>query len=148
MFFTSIGGWDFHDNLLLNQATRLTEVDQAIGAFQAAMTQLGLKDRVTLFTASDFGRGLQSNGRGSDHGWGAHHFVVGGAVRGNRIFGTWPDVALGASNDVGQGRLLPTTSVDQYAATLGRWFGLSAFELGTVLPNLNRFATQDLGFLG
>jgi uncharacterized protein (DUF1501 family) len=148
MFFTSIGGWDFHDNLLVNQASKLTEVDQAIGAFQAAMAQLGLKDRVTLFTASDFGRGLQSNGRGSDHGWGAHHFVVGGAVRGNRVFGAWPDVVLRGANDVGQGRLLPSTSVDQYAATLGKWFGLSAFELGTVLPNLNRFSNQDLGFLG
>jgi len=148
IFYTSIGGWDFHDNLLTRQLARLTEVDQAIGAFNAAMVQLGVAERVTLFTASDFGRGLQSNGRGSDHGWGAHHFVVGGAVRGNRVYGTWPDVALRASQDVGQGRLLPTLSVDQYAATLGRWFGLSSFELATVMPNLGRFSNQDLGFMG
>lgn len=148
MFYTSIGGWDFHDNLLTRQAANLATVDAAVGAFNAAMVQLGVDERVTLFTASDFGRGLQSNGQGSDHGWGAHHFVVGGAVRGNRLYGVWPDVALNAGQDVGQGRLLPTTSVDQFAATLGRWFGLSAFELATVMPNLGRFSNQDLGFLG
>jgi uncharacterized protein (DUF1501 family) len=148
VFFVSVGGWDFHDNLLEDQAERLGTVDAAVSAFVAALDQLNIADRVTLFTASDFGRALQLNGRGSDHGWGAHHFVVGGAVRGNRVFGQWPEMALGAGQDVGQGRLLPTTSIDQYAATLGRWFGLSAFELGTVLPNLGRFSTQDLGFLG
>lgn len=147
VFYVSAGGWDFHDNLLEDQAERLAFIDTAIGDFMSALDQLNIADRVTLFTASDFGRGLQSNGRGSDHGWGGHHFIVGGAVRGGHIYGDWPTYALGGPEDVGQGRLLPGVSVDQYAATLARWFGLSSFEMNTVLPNLGRFSNQDLGFM-
>jgi uncharacterized protein (DUF1501 family) len=113
---------------------------------------------VTTFTASDFGRTFTSNGDGTDHGWGAHHFVMGGAVKGAAFYGTPPPVSVGDSATlpddqwhVGQGRLLPSTSVDQYAATLAKWFGVSSTELPLVLPNLKNFGTPgyptDLGFL-
>ena len=150
IFFVAQGGYDFHDNLLDNQALRLGELASAMAAFHDATVELGVASNVTTFTASDFGRGLQSNGRGSDHGWGGHHFVMGGAVNGNRLYGQWPTVALGGPQDIGQGRLLPTTPVDRYAATLARWFGASASDLTTVLPNLSRFVTAanaPMGFL-
>jgi uncharacterized protein (DUF1501 family) len=120
------------------------------------MAALGVANQVTLFSASDFGRTLKSNGEGSDHGWGGHYFVVGGAVQGGKFFGApgtngFPVVATGTSTDVDQGRLLPTISSDEYAATLGRWFGLSKTELEGVLPNLRQFqqfADYNVGFLG
>ena len=150
VYFVSQGGYDFHDTLVENQALRLGELSNAMAAFYAATVELGVANSVTTFTASDFGRGLQSNGRGSDHGWGSHHFVMGGAVKGNKLYGQWPTVALGGPEDLGQGRLVPTTSVDRYAATLATWFGVSAADLPTVLPNVTRFATAanaGLGFL-
>lgn len=150
VYFVSQGGYDFHDTLVENQALRLGELSDAMAAFYAATVELGVANSVTTFTASDFGRGLQSNGRGSDHGWGSHHFVMGGAVKGNRLYGQWPTVALGGPEDLGQGRLVPTTSVDRYAATLATWFGVSAANLPIVLPNVTRFATAanaGLGFL-
>ena len=108
-----------------------------------------MKDSVTTFTASDFGRTFDSNGRGSDHGWGSHHIVMGGAVRGNRIYGEYPDLDLTDGNplDTGRGRWLPTTSVDQYSATLAKWFGVSDTNLATIFPNLGNFSTTDLGFM-
>lgn len=145
IFFVSAGGYDFHDNLLVDQAARLQQLGDALKAFHDATVELGVADNVTTFTASDFGRTLLSNGRGADHGWGAHHFIVGGAVRGNRVYGQWPTVALGGPEDAGQGRLIPTTAVDQYAATLARWFGAS--DLDAIVPNIGRFASSDLGFL-
>lgn len=148
MFFVQQGGYDFHDNLQVDQAARLRELGDAMAAFYQATAALGVANQVTTFTASDFGRGLQHNGRGSDHGWGAHHFVMGGAVQGNRVYGQFPTVALNGPEDAGQGRLIPTTSVDEYAATLSRWFGVSLSNLSTVLPNIGRFASRDLGFLG
>jgi uncharacterized protein (DUF1501 family) len=148
IYYVAAGGFDFHDNLLTEQALRLKEVADAMAAFYQATFDLGVDKSVTAFTASDFGRALQSNGKGSDHGWGAHHFVVGGAVRGNRIYGSFPTVALGTNQDVGQGRLLPTTSVDEYAATLATWLGVSGTDLSTVLPNLGRFGSPNLGFMG
>jgi uncharacterized protein (DUF1501 family) len=126
-------------------------VDEAIGAFYNATVELGVQDKVTTFTASDFGRTLASNGDGSDHGWGSHHFVVGGAVQGSRFYGTAPAIAVNGNDDVGQGRLLPTTSVDQYAATLARWFGVADSELAGILPNLGHFGGAgypvNLGFM-
>jgi uncharacterized protein (DUF1501 family) len=109
----------------------------------------GVAQQVTSFTASDFGRTLAGNNDGSDHGWGSMHFIVGGAVRGQRFYGTAPIVANNGADDVGQGRLLPTTSVDQYAATLGKWFGLSDSQLLEVLPNLVNFnaSQRTLGFV-
>lgn len=148
MFFVQQGGYDFHDNLLTDQGNRLRELGDAMAAFYQATASMGVANQVTTFTASDFGRGLQHNGRGSDHGWGGHHFVMGGAVQGNRLYGQFPTVALNGPEDAGQGRLLPTTSVDEYAATLSRWFGVSLSNLPTVLPNIGRFASRDLGFLG
>ncbi|MFM2067154.1 MAG: hypothetical protein RLZZ584_2063 [Pseudomonadota bacterium] len=150
VFYVSHGGYDFHDTLVASQQARLKELADALAAFQAAMVELGVAQGVTAFTASDFGRGLQTNGRGSDHGWGSHHFVLGGAVQGNRLYGQWPTVRLGGPEDVGQGRLLPSTSVDQYAATLAGWLGVDAALLPEVLPNLGRFvspASASLGFL-
>jgi len=104
-------------------------------------------DSVTAFTASDFGRTLNSNGEGSDHGWGAHHFIVGGAVKGGELYGTWPDTVLRGPNDVGRGNLLPTTSVNQYAATLATWFGITTTQLPDVLPNASNFPQANLGFM-
>jgi uncharacterized protein (DUF1501 family) len=147
LFFVQHGGYDFHDDLLTSQAVKLKELGDAMAAFYAATAELGVTQNVTTFTTSEFGRALQSNGRGSDHGWGGHHFIMGGAVLGNRVYGSFPAVALGGPEDSGQGRLIPTTSVDEYAATLVRWFGVPDARLGTVLPNIGRFARPNLGFL-
>jgi len=147
IFFVQQGGYDFHDNLPTDHANRMRELGDALAAFYQATQSLGVQDSVTTFTASDFGRALQSNGRGSDHGWGGHHFIMGGAVAGNRVYGSFPQTALGGSQDAGQGRLIPTTSVDEYGSTLARWFGVSDSNMPVVLPNLRRFATPDLGFM-
>ena len=145
VFMVQLGGFDLHDNLVAKQPGQLQMVSEAMSAFHAATVELGVADKVTSFTASDFGRTLSSNGDGSDHGWGSHHFVMGGAVNGARFFGAAPPVSVGdtaAPEDqwhVGQGRLLPSTSVDQYAATLAQWFGVEAGELSGILPNLRNF---------
>jgi uncharacterized protein (DUF1501 family) len=146
VFFVSLGGFDNHDFLNDQHPPLLSQVGSGLAAFHGALTELGVADRVTTFTASDFGRTLTSNGDGSDHGWGSHHIVMGGAVRGRRCWGEMPVLANGGPNDVGQGRLLPTTSVDQLAATLARWMGVSETELSTVVPNINNFSQRDLGF--
>lgn len=149
VFFVSLGGFDNHDNLLAQHTTLLQRVSAAMRAFYDTTVQLGVADRVTAFTASDFGRTLTVNATGSDHGWGGMHFVMGGAVNGRRFYGAPPVVADNGPDDVGQGRLLPTTSVDQYAATLANWFGVSATDMGTVLPNINNYspASRNLGFV-
>lgn len=150
IFFVSVGGFDFHDDLFARQSLRLKEVNDALVAFHAATVEMGISRQVTTFTASEFGRALQSNGRGCDHGWGAHHLVMGGAVAGNRVYGRFPTVALNGPDDAGQGRLLPSTSVDEYAGALARWFGVPASMLSTVLPNLDRFENLSgpgLGFV-
>ena len=118
-------------------------------AFHDTTEALGVADRVTAFTASDFGRTLSSNGDGSDHGWGSMHFVVGGAVKGGRFYGTPPAVGSETPDDVGQGRLLPSMAVDQYAATMATWFGIGASDLATVLPNIGNYdaSTRNIGFL-
>jgi uncharacterized protein (DUF1501 family) len=154
VFFCAGQGYDTHGGQIGataldgTHADLLAELDGALSAFDAAMTELGVADSVTAFTASDFGRTYISNGDGSDHGWGSHHFVVGGAVRGGRFYGQIPALALGGPEDAGEGRWIPTTSVDEYAATLARWFGVAESDLPLVLPNLGRFATPDLGFMG
>ena len=145
VFFVSIGGFDLHDNLISQHPVVLGKVSEAMTAFYGATVSLGVDQKVTAFTASDFGRTLSSNGDGSDHGWGSHHLVVGGAVKGAAFYGTPPPVSVGSTSapddqwHVGQGRLLPSTSVDQYAATLANWFGVADSELGGILPNLARF---------
>jgi uncharacterized protein (DUF1501 family) len=135
------------DNQLTTQPGLHTQVAGALAYFYDNMVTLGLSNNVTAFTASDFGRTLTSNGDGSDHGWGSHHFVVGGAVKGRNYYGTFPIMGLNNNDEVGSGRLLPTTSVDQYAATMARWFGVSDSNLSLVLPNIGNFATSNLGFL-
>ncbi|MEM9168121.1 MAG: DUF1501 domain-containing protein, partial [Pseudomonadota bacterium] len=145
IFFTSMGGFDTHSN----QAARLpglqTEMADAIAAFYQATVELGVDQDVTTFTASDFGRTLTINGDGTDHGWGAHHFVVGGGVSGGRIIGEVPETGVEHTLDAGRGRLIPTTAVDQYASSLGSWFGLSEGELNDALPGRGSFDTADIG---
>jgi len=147
VFHVSIGGFDQHSGLVGGHGGRMTELAGAMAAFYQATADLGIASSVTTFTASDFGRTLDSNGDGSDHGWGAHHFVAGGAVRGGELYGTWPDTVLRGPNDVGRGNLLPTTSVIEYAATLATWFGVPATNLIDVLPNAVNFPQPNLGFM-
>ena len=147
VFFVGMGGFDTHDNQATNLPNLQSQYANAIAAFYQASVELGAENEVTLFTASDFGRALLENGNGTDHGWGGHHFIVGGAVNGNRIYGDIPPFVTGHGQDAGNGRLIPQTSVEQYAATLGRWFGLNDAELASALPNLANFAQQDLGFM-
>jgi uncharacterized protein (DUF1501 family) len=149
VFFVSIGGFDTHDAQRVNQANLMTRIGQALEYFDRLLVSPAINagNDVTLFTASDFGRTLTSNGDGTDHGWGAHHFVTGGAVRGKDIYGRYPVIGVNTDDDVGQGRLLPALSVDQYAGTLARWFGLSDAQLAEVFPNLRNFALADLGFM-
>lgn len=147
IYFVSAGGFDHHDGLLSGQPVLLAQVSRAIKAFYDATVELGVANNVTAFTASDFGRTLSSNGDGSDHGWGGHHFVVGGAVRGGRFYGTMPKLQNGGIDDAGWGQIIPTTSVDQYAATLARWFGVADTDLDLIFPNLGNFASRNLGFM-
>jgi uncharacterized protein (DUF1501 family) len=149
VFFVSLGGFDNHDGLLTEHPVLLKTVADAMSAFYNATLELGVANQVTTFTASDFGRTLSGNNDGSDHGWGSMHFMLGGAVNGKRFYGTAPIIASNGPDDVGQGRLLPTTSVDQYAATLGKWLGISDSELLSLLPNLSNFdvGSRNLGFV-
>jgi len=158
IFFTQIGGFDTHSAQLNGQGGLMTQVSQAINAFFAATVELAIADKVTLFTMSDFGRTLQPAGSGaaavgSDHAWGNHQLIVGGAVLGHTLYGAYPTLALGGPDDTDggstpRGRWIPTTSVEQYAATLATWYGLSAADLTAVFPLIGRFATPNLGFLG
>jgi uncharacterized protein (DUF1501 family) len=158
IFYAQVGGYDTHtaqvgtgavptDTSLGSHANLLNELSEAVYAFQRAMEQLQLSDKVTSFTASDFGRTFPTNGQGSDHGWGGHHMIVGGAVRGGRTFGTFPTLAVNGPDDTSTGRWIPTVSVDEYSATLARWFGVSQSNMSSIFPNLNRFANPDLGFM-
>ncbi len=145
VFFVSLGGFDLHDFLAAQHPGLLTQVGGALKSFYDATVELGVASQVTSFTASDFGRTLTSNGDGSDHGWGSHHFVLGGAVAGGRFHGQLPALAVNGPDDVGQGRLLPTTAVDQLAATLARWMGVSDSNLALVAPNIGNYTTRNLG---
>jgi uncharacterized protein (DUF1501 family) len=147
VFFVSLGGFDTHDNQLNDHATLMTNLGNALAAFYRATETLGVASQVTTFTATDFGRTLVSNNDGTDHGWGSSAFVMGGAVKGGSFVGAAPLPANNGPDDVGQGRLLPSVSVEQYAATLGRWFGISATDLPLVLPRLGNFGAADLGFM-
>ena len=151
-FFVSCPGWDHHDELLVTEGKMLAGLDAALGAYQQALEQLGLANDVITFTASDFGRTLGSNGRGTDHAWGANAMVFGGPVDGGKIFGTFPDLTLGSSDDLGRGRFLPSTSADLYIAELLRWFGVPSGSLNYVLPNIANFwnpnsSLPPLGFV-
>jgi uncharacterized protein (DUF1501 family) len=147
VFFASLGGWDLHTGELPAHTNLLAQVSAALNAFNSATQELGVASQVTTFTASDFSRTFNTNGDGSDHGWGSHHLIMGGAVKGGDIYGRMPSLALGGPDDTGRGRWIPSTSVDQYAATLASWFGVSPTNLPTVLPNVGRFPTSNLGFM-
>ena len=148
VFFVSLGGFDTHDGLVTRQPPLLAQLSSAMASFYNTTVELGVANQVTAFTSSEFGRTLTSNSDGSDHGWGSHHLVMGGAVNGGRYWGQLPEVSVNGADDVGQGRLLPTTSVDQLAATLGTWLGISDTDLSTVLPQLGNYSTRNLGFMG
>lgn len=156
VFFCSLGGFDTHGTQLTDQAPLLQQLSQSIAAFyNATNNDLGLANAVTTFTTSEFGRTIMPNSNaGTDHAWGSHHFIVGGSVVGAKIYGQYPSLQLGNPLDVtGRGSLVPTTSVDQYAATLAQWFGVPADASPTgaltqVVPNVNAFPASDLGFFG
>jgi uncharacterized protein (DUF1501 family) len=149
IFFVQIGGFDTHSGQLTAQSGLLAQLNNALVAFYTATYEMGVLNDVTLFTTSDFGRAYRSNGGGTDHGWGSLQFVLGGAVRGGDFVGDWPTLALGGPDDSGsQGRFIPKISVDQYAATLAKWYGLPPNDVPTVFPNITHFDTPDLGFMG
>ncbi len=149
VFFCGLGGFDLHSGQAWSHWDLLTQLSQALGAFYGATVEMGVADSVTSFTLSDFGRTLQPGGTGSDHGWGSHHFVMGGAVKGGDLYGTFPQLVLGGPDDANtRGVLIPTTSVAQYGATLGRWFGAAETELDAIFPTLANFAARDLGLFG
>ncbi|NQY40181.1 MAG: DUF1501 domain-containing protein [Henriciella sp.] len=149
MFYVSTGGYDTHSNQSGSIGNLHTQLAAAISSFRQAMLEIGEWNNVVVFTASDFGRTVIDNGDGTDHGWGGHHLVAGGAVQGKRLYGEIPLADVDSSSYTkSRGRLIPTTSVEQYAATMGSWFGLDSGELRTALPNLNNFNQTDLGFMG
>jgi uncharacterized protein (DUF1501 family) len=147
VFFVSTGNFDTHDGLLTVHPRLMTNVADALRAFYDTTVELGVASQVTTFTASDFGRALTANNDGSDHGWGSMHFVLGGAVKGKAFYGIPPVVANNGPDDIGQGRLIPTMSVDQYAATMASWFGVSTSDMPTVLPNIGNYSTTNIGFV-
>jgi uncharacterized protein (DUF1501 family) len=155
IFFCSVGGYDLHtgqtpgpgSTTIGSHANLLAEVSQCMSAFQSAIDYLGLTNNITAFTASDFGRTFPSNNSGSDHGWGSHHLILGGAVKGQKTYGTFPTLTVNGPDDTSTGRWIPTTAIDQYFATLATWFGVDNSNLATVFPNIGRFATPNLGFI-
>lgn len=149
VFFCSLGGFDTHGSQSWQHWDLLRQLSEGLAAFYAATNELGVADRVTSFTLSDFGRTLQPSGTGTDHGWGSHQLVLGGAVQGGRIHGTFPTLALSGPDDAGsRGVLIPSTSIDQYGATMAAWLGVPPAQLTSVFPNLANFASPTLGFLG
>ena len=143
VFFVGIGGWDTHDHQTPRLNELLTELDTSLADFYATLDELSLTDSVTTFTASDFGRTLTINGDGSDHGWGGHHLVMGGAVNGNNLFGELPTFEIGGSDDTGdKGRVIPNLSINQYGALLGEWMGISESDLNEVFPDLENFGSD------
>lgn len=147
IIFVATGGFDSHDDQNENQPGLLANIGDSLAAFHAATLELGVENQVTTFTQSDFARTLTSNGDGTDHAWGGIQLVSGGAVNGREMYGEYPSLELGSDVDIGGGRLIPTTSSDQYAATLARWFGVNDNELNLVAPNIDNFDQSDLGFM-
>ena len=149
IFFVSMGGFDTHSGQLTQQDSLLNDMNQSLSAFYQATVEMGIANSVTTFTLSDFGRTYSPNSDGTDHAWGSHHLIMGGAVKGGDFYGTFPTLAVNGPDDgAGQGRWVPTTSVDQYAATLAAWFGVAPADLPSIFPNLANFPTQTLGIMG
>lgn len=149
IFYVQLGSFDTHNNQAQVHSQLLTQLGAALEYFDGLMVGMGLSNNVTAFTISDFGRTLTCNSNGTDHGWGSHHFVLGGAVQGQNMYGQYPVVGVDQANDVGAGRLIPTTAVEQYAGTLASWFGLSDSQIRTVFPNFGNFGSNPyLGFMG
>lgn len=151
-FFVLVGGWDHHDEVVENQAMMLPWISQGLQEFRNALVELGVFNDVTTFTTSDFGRTLTSNGKGSDHGWGGHHLMMGGSVLGGSIYGDYPLLSANSPLDTGRGVYVPTTSADLYFAELAQWFGVAPSDLSYVLPNIGNFyspgsTTPPLGFM-
>jgi uncharacterized protein (DUF1501 family) len=144
IFFVGMGGWDTHDAQAEVHPALIATLGDALAAFQQDLDERLLQDKVTTFTMSDFGRTLTSNGDGTDHGWGGHQMIMGGAVNGGNIFGTMPEIELGSDDDLEDGRMIPTLSIDQFGSDISRWFGLSDNELNAIFPNRNRFDESAL----
>lgn len=144
-FFVKLNGFDTHDNILEDHGALMTQLDSSLKSFHDAMIELGVNDDVTSFTISDFARKLISNGNGTDHAWGGHALIMGGSVTGQHIYGNYPDLYIGNSLDAGNGRILPTTSCDEYFADLALWFGASSSDLNQILPNITNFWTPTTG---
>ena len=148
IFYVQLGSFDTHNNQAQIHSQLLTQLGAALEYFDGLMVGMGVSSDVTTFTISDFGRTLTCNSNGTDHGWGSHHFVTGGAVMGQNMYGQYPVVGVNQANDVGAGRLIPTTAVEQYAGTLAQWFGLSDGQIRDVFPNFGNFGTSPyLGFM-
>jgi len=149
IFFVQLGSFDTHGDQINRQQNLFAELAPALKAFYDATAALGVSSQVTTFTLSDFGRTLQpASGGGTDHAWGSHHFVIGDAVKGGAIYGQYPQLVLGGPSDAeAEGRWLPSTAVDQYGATLARWFGVQSADLNSVFPNLSKFSSSDVGFM-
>lgn len=147
VFVVYLDGFDLHSGLLTKHAGLLKAVNNAIYSFNNAMKGLGVNDNVTLFTMSEFGRTLNTNNGGSDHGWGSHHFIVGGAVNGKQIYGKTPSYIKDGEDDVGRGRLIPSTATSQYFATLAKWLGATDTDISGIIPYINNFAQKNLGFV-
>ena len=147
IFFIVMGGFDTHGRQAIEHPQLLQSLSDNLKSFYDATVEMGVASQVTTFTQAEFGRTLTVNGDGTDHGWGSHHLVMGGSVIGQDIYGQMPDLTIGGPDDTFGGRIIPTLSVDQYAATLTRWFGLAESELDDVFPNLANFSTKDLGFM-
>jgi uncharacterized protein (DUF1501 family) len=149
IFFCELDGFDTHGDQLNIQNTLLQQLSQAVLAFYQATQELGVDQSVTTFTASEFGRTLVPNSSGSDHAWGNHHFVIGSGVKGGKFYGQFPLLSPGGSDDANdRGTLIPSSSVDQYGATLAQWFGVEAGNMPTIFPNIGNFPTANLGILG
>ena len=149
IFFVQLGSFDTHNDQLNRQQQLFADLSPALKAFHDATVALGVASQVTTFTLSDFGRTFQpASGGGTDHAWGSHHFVIGDAVQGGNMYGAYPQLSLGGPNDAEkEGRWIPTSSVDQYGATLAKWFGVVPEAMSTVFPNLGAFKSADLGFM-
>jgi uncharacterized protein (DUF1501 family) len=147
IFFAAVTGYDTHGDQITPHSNLLTELSKCMKAIYDTTEQMGVAPNVTTFTASDFGRTLPSNGSGSDHGWGGHQLICGGSVAGKKLYGTYPTLVVQGPDDTDLGRWIPKISVDEYSATLAKWFGVTSTDLPTVFPNLKRFAQPDLGFM-